>query len=296
MQTGISFPHLGISFANVKETVHFMGMDVSVYGIIMGIAVLVGIILFLFEMSQTRRNVDEYAELSIVSVVAGILGARFAYVFFAGRMTQLFAIRRGGLLFLGGLMTAVAAGVIWANYKDLQIRKTLDIATLGLLVGQIIGRFGEFFNRDYLGEYTEGIFAMQLPIHSVDVTSVTERMKNHIDIVDGVRCIQAHPLFLYEIMLCIGILIVVGIYRFNKKNDGEVFFLYLFLYSIGKIWLESLHTGGLSIPGFGLNAVQVLAIVCALGSLLVFVYLHVQSSGNKRKNKLTLSKELRKKH
>ena len=295
MQTRISFLNLGISFENVTGTFQFMGMGVSVYGIIMGIAILVGIALFLFEMSHTRKNVDEYAELSIVSVVAGIVGARIFYSIFAGKMSELFVIREGGLLFYGGLLTAVAAGVAWAYYRDLPMRKTLDVATLGLLVAQIIGRLGEFYNRDYIGEYTDGLFAMQLSIHSVDVTSVTERMKNHIDVVDGVRCIQVHPLFLYEMILCIVVLIAVGFYRFQKNNDGEIFFLYLFLYSLGKIWLESLHTGGLTMPGFGLNTVQVLAILFAIISLGVFIFLRLQGSGNKRKNKLTLSKELQKK-
>ena len=103
-----------------------------------------------------------------------------------------------------------------------------DTACVGLVLGQIIGRWGNFFNREAFGGYTNGLFAMQLPLNAVRSSDVTQEMMEHLQTIDGVQYIQVHPTFLYENLWNIGVLLLLLLFTKHKKFDGEIFLLYLF--------------------------------------------------------------------
>ena len=136
----------------------------------------------------------------------------------------------------------------------------------------MLGRWGNFFNREAFGEYTDSLFAMRLPLDAVRSSDVTAAMQEHIQVIDGVRYIQVHPTFLYESLWCCGVLLLLVFYRKYKKFDGELFLLYMFGYGLGRVWIEGLRTDQLIIPGVGLPVSQVLAgvIVAVSGALLLY--------------------------
>ena len=108
--------------------------------------------------------------------------------------------------------------------KKIPVGLMLDTGGCGLITGQMIGRWGNFFNREAFGEYTDGLFAMRLPLDAVRSGDVTEKMREHMETIDGVSCIQVSPTFLYESVWCLLVLILLLVYTRHKKFNGEVFF------------------------------------------------------------------------
>ena len=148
-----------------------------------------------------------------------------------------------------------------------------DTAGLGLILGQIIGRWGNFFNREAFGEYTDNLLAMRLPLDAVRSSDVTELMREHMEVIDGISYIQVHPTFLYESLWNLAVLVGLLLWRKHKKFQGEIFLLYLFGYGVGRFWIEGLRTDQLLIPGMKLPVSQVLAVVLVVVSTFTIVLL-----------------------
>ena len=123
----------------------------------------------------------------------------------------------------------------------------------------MIGRWGNFFNREAFGDYTDGIFAMQIPLNAARASDITTKMREHIVEISGVDFIQVHPTFLYESLWCLLVLVLLLAYRRRKAFDGEIVLLYLFGYGIGRVWIEGLRTDQLKLPVTGWPVSQVLA-------------------------------------
>ena len=157
-------------------------------------------------------------------------------------LKNIFNIREGGLAIYGGVIAAIITVIIFAKVKKLSAAVIFDTACLGLVAGQMIGRWGNFFNREAFGEYTDSLLAMRLPLDAVRSSDVTELMREHIETVKGVSYIQVHPTYLYESLWCLMVLVLLLLYRKHKKFNGEVFLLYLFGYGLGRAWIEGLRT------------------------------------------------------
>ena len=162
---------------------------------------------------------------------------------------------------------------VCAKWKKLCAPQIFDTIAIALINGQMLGRWGNFFNREAFGEYTDSVFAMQLPLDAVRAGDVTELMQKHIQVIDGVKYIQVHPTFLYESVWCCIVLICLVLYRKHKKFEGELFLLYLFGYGLGRVWIEGLRTDQLLIPGLGFPVSQVLAGVMVIATAVVLIYL-----------------------
>ena len=183
-------------------------------------------------------------------------------------------LREGGLGIYGGVIAAVITVIICARVKHLNAPQIFDTVALAILNGQMLGRWGNFFNREAFGEYTDSLFAMQLPLDAVRNSDVTEKMRANMQVVDGVSYIQVHPTFLYESVWCLILFILLFLYRKHKKYEGELFLLYLFGYGMGRVWIEGLRTDQLLIPGIGFPVSQLLAglIVVVTGGLLIYLW------------------------
>ena len=140
----------------------------------------------------------------------------------------------------------------------------------------MLGRWGNFFNREAFGEYTDSLFAMRLPLDAVRSGDVTELMRENMEQINGISYIQVHPTFLYESVWCCILLILLFQYRKHKKYEGELFLLYIFGYALGRVWIEGLRTDQLLLPGIGLPVSQVLAgcIVIFAGAALLYLRKH----------------------
>lgn len=277
MHTSIEFPNLGIHLENVGKTLTIFQFDIAYYGIVIGLGIVAGLLVAMYVAKRTKQEPENYIDLAMFAVVFGIIGARIYYVVFSWDMYKdhilsIFNIREGGLAIYGGVIAAVITVFVFARVKKLSAPLLLDTAVFGLVTGQMIGRWGNFFNREAFGEYTDNLFAMRLPLDAVRSTSdVTEKMWAHLETIDGVDYIQVHPTYLYESIWCLLVLVLLFIYLRHKVFDGEVFLVYLAGYGIGRFWIEGLRTDQLWLPGIGLPVSQVLAGVLVIVSVILIV-------------------------
>ena len=276
MHTEISFPNLGIYLKNVGKSIDLFGIEIAYYGIIIGTAILLGFWIAAREAKRTGQNPENYLDMGIIGVIAGIVGARLYYVIFSWDMYKdnlldIFNLREGGLAIYGGVIAAVISVLVLAKVKHLSAPQIFDTIAMALLNGQMLGRWGNFFNREAFGGYTDSLFAMRLPLDAVRSSDVTEQMRRHIERIDGVSYI--HPTFLYESLWCMVLLIILFAYRKHKKYEGELFLMYLFGYGLGRFWIEGLRTDQLLLPGVGIAVSQLLAGAIVVGTGAAMLYL-----------------------
>lgn len=286
MHETINFPNLGIELEHVGKSISVFGFEIAYYGMIIGLAILIGIFIAVAEAKRTRQNPEHYLDLAIIGVACGIIGARIFYVAFAwdtykDNLLSIFNTRQGGLAIYGGVIGAVIAILVYAKIKQLSAPQICDTIAISLVLGQAMGRWGNFFNREAFGDYTNGLFAMQLPTDAVRSGEITERMREHMVTVGGVEYIQVHPTFLYESMWCLAIVIILLAYRKHKKYEGQLFLMYLFGYGLGRVWIEGLRTDQLLIPGVGWPISQVIAGVMVVVAGGVLIYNHKNHKGMK---------------
>ena len=278
MHTEISFPNLGIYLKNVGKSIDLFGIEIAYYGIIIGTAILLGFWIAAREAKRTGQNPENYLDMGIIGVIAGIVGARLYYVIFSWDMYKdnlldIFNLREGGLAIYGGVIAAVISVLVLAKVKHLSAPQIFDTIAMALLNGQMLRRWGNFFNREAFGGYTDSLFAMRLPLDAVRSSDVTEQMRRHIERIDGVSYIQVHPTFLYESLWCMVLLIILFAYRKHKKYEGELFLMYLFGYGLGRFWIEGLRTDQLLLPGVGIAVSQLLAGAIVVGTGAAMLYL-----------------------
>lgn len=278
MTMSISFPNLGINLQNVGKSFSVFGFEIAFYGVIIGLGILAGVLMAVSEAKRTGQDTELYYDLAIYAVIFSVIGARLYYIIFSwdsykDDLLSIFNLRAGGLAIYGGVIAAIITVYVFSRIKKVSFGLLTDTAGLGLILGQIIGRWGNFFNREAFGEYTDSFLAMRLPIDAVRYTDVTEKMREHLELIDGISYIQVHPTFLYESLWNVAVLAGLLIWRKYKKFDGEVFLMYLIGYGVGRFWIEGLRTDQLLIPGIGWPVSQVLAAVMAVGSAIAIVCL-----------------------
>lgn len=277
MDMQIYFPHLGIYLEHVGKSFHVFGFEIAYYGCTMALGILVGYLLAAREAKRTGQNPENYLDMLIYAVFFSLIGARIYYVVFSwehykDNLLSIFNLRQGGLAIYGGIIGAVITVYVFCKKRKLNFRQMLDTACIGLVAGQIIGRWGNFFNREAFGEYTDGLLAMQLPVSAVRSNEITEKMWEHLETINGVDFIQVHPTFLYEGLWNLGVIIFLYWYRDRKKFEGELMLWYLTLYGAGRFWIESLRTDQLLIPVIGFPISQLLGLVIAVcGSVTIFM-------------------------
>lgn len=289
MNMSINFPHLGIHLEHVGKTVHVLGIDIAYYGIVIALSMIMGVGLILREVRRTGQDEDFYLNMLILSILIGVAGARAYYVFFSwenykDNLWEIFNTRGGGLAIYGGILFGVTTACVYSRKRKVPLGQMTDTACLGLVLGQILGRWGNFFNREAFGGYTDNLFAMQLPVDAVRKSEITSQMWEHVQNIQGVDYIQAHPTFLYESLWNALVLAFLLWFRSRKKFQGQVFCLYLIGYGVGRFWIEGLRTDQLtfSVGGAQIAVSQMLSLILAIGvGAAVLVVCHRQKSAEK---------------
>lgn len=269
MVQNINFPNLGIYLKNVGQSISIFGFEIAFYGIIIGLGVVSGILLAAHLAKKTGFDVEIIYDFALYAVTFAVIGARLYYVVFSwdsykDDLWSIFNLRGGGLAIYGAVIAAILTAIVYTKIKKFSFWTLADIGAPCLILGQIMGRWGNFFNREAFGGYTNNLFAMQLPIDAVNVSDVTREMMDHIKVIDGISYIQVHPTFLYESLWNLGVLIFLLVWRKHKKFQGEIFFMYLFGYGVGRFWVEALRTDQLLIPGTEFAVSQLLAAVLVI--------------------------------
>ena len=277
MDMEINFPNLGIYLDHVGKSISIFGFSIAYYGIVIVTGMMIAIWIAQREAKRTGQNPEQYLDLAMIGIAAGILGARIYYVIFAwdyykDDLLSIFNIRQGGLAIYGGIIGACIAVVIYSRKKKQNFGLLMDTASMSIVFGQIMGRWGNFFNREAFGDYTNNLFAMQLPVSAVRANEITQKMWDHMVTVNGVEYIQVHPTFLYESLWNVGVLLFLFWFRKRKKFNGEVFLMYLIGYGLGRIWIEGLRTDQLLLPVVGLPVSQLLSGCLVVGCTILVVW------------------------
>lgn len=268
----IAFPNLGIYLHNVPKSFSVFGFTIAFYGLIIGIGVMAGLLAVTKIAKKTGQNPDDYWDLAIWGILFGVVGARLYYVAFSwddykDNLLNIFKLRSGGLAIYGGVIAAYITLYVWCRIKKKSMALVGDTAMPGLILGQAIGRWGNFMNREVFGDYYNGLFSMQLPVSDVrDPSDITEKIASHIPA--GANYINVHPTFLYESVWNLLVFVLLLVYRKHKKFDGEICLLYLGGYGIGRFIIEGIRTDTLFVPGTTVPVSQVLAlgmVVAAIG-------------------------------
>lgn len=269
----IGFPGLGIEEINPPDGFSIFGFEIKFYGVIIALGVLFAVIYACRRAKEFGLTQDDIYNIVLVGVPCAIVGARLYYVILYGTpFSEWLNIRDGGIAIYGGVIGAVSGVGIYSLFSKERRKKFLpcaDIAGLGLLIGQSLGRWGNFFNREAFGSYCDNIFAMRLPESCLYGLSDPAIAELRAKAVDGF--VQVHPTFLYESAWNALGLLVLHFLSKKRKFDGQVFLYYLAWYGLGRMWIEGLRTD--SLMGGSLRFSQVVAIVSVVVSLALLLWI-----------------------
>ena len=276
MPYDLSFVNLGIKIQSLKNSINILGLDIAFYGIIIACGMLLGLVIATRDARRRGQNPDDYSDFALYAIIFSIIGARLYYVIFSWDLykdnpIQILNIRGGGLAIYGGVIAAALTLYFFCKIKKKSFLEMADTGVLGLVTGQILGRWGNFFNMEAFGSYTNNLFAMQLRKDLVNPAMISENLINNIVNVNGVEYIQVHPTFLYESTWNLFLLIFLLWYRKKQTFKGEIFYLYLGGYGLGRFIIEGLRTDSLMLFGTGIAVSQGLALLCFIISMIMII-------------------------
>ena len=255
----ISFPMLGDWSIDPPYSFNLFGLEIYFYGVIIALGFILAALYCAKRAKEFGLSSDELYELVIWLIPTCIIGARLYYVlfkldYFIANPDKIFALRDGGLAIYGGIIAGIIVGIIWCRAKKIRVFAVADLTAFGLLIGQSVGRWGNFINREAFGAQTEIFCRMGLT-------------------VPGFETLYVHPTFLYESLWNFFGLIVLHIWsnKGKSKYDGQVFWLYILWYGLGRAWIEGLRSDSLYIGSTDIRVSQLLAIVSAVVSLVILI-------------------------
>ena len=253
----VSFPGLGLEMKINPVAFTIGSFEVFWYGIIIGIGFALALFFALKNVNRFGIDRDGFIDCVLVGLVFGIIGARLYYVIFrwgeyySQHMNEILAIHSGGLAIYGGVIGGLSGGCIVAKKKKLPIPAILDISVMGLIIGQGLGRWGNFFNQEAFGTPTD------LPWRMVS---------------ENTGGIGVHPCFLYESLWCLTGFVLLYIFsRKFRKYDGQIFLLYLVWYGAERMIVEGLRTDSLYTPFLNLRVSQILAALTMLTGIVLLI-------------------------
>mgnify|MGYP000766920069 CR=1 FL=1 len=277
--SSIQFPNLHINIDNLPKGFNIFGVEIAFYGCIIAFGILMGILTACLEARHTGQDYNKYIDFAIYAIIFSVLGARLYYVafswdYYSKHPTQIFNIRGGGLAIYGGVIAAIITCFVYTRFKKMSFRLVADTGVLGLLVGQIIGRWGNFFNREAFGQVTGDKNPLAMRIYFDDyysITQVPDVVREGMEKLRGkaleeIGYIQVQPTFLYESVWNVFVLVMILIFRKKKKFNGEILLWYLIGYGLGRAVIEGFRTDQLIMPVTGWPVSQFLSIVLVLAA------------------------------
>lgn len=285
----IYFPHLNLQFDISSVAFEIFGLPIYWYGIILTSGIVLGTLMAVYIAKRENVNPELITDFVLYDIIFALIGARFYFVIFnwdyyKANPSEILNIRQGGIAIYGAVIMSIIVAVIYTKIKKINFWKFADIATYGLILGQVIGRYGNFVNKEAFGGYTNNPLAMAI-LKSAAKPPISEEVLDNVQTYFNAEYIQVHPTFFYESTWNLILLIFLLIYRKHKKGSGEIFFLYLVGYGIGRFWIEGLRTDQLLLPHLQIPASQVVAIFSGLMGIIGIILCH------KRANKFELSKK-----
>lgn len=283
----------GIKIDNVMFTIPGLNLEIYWYGFLIALGMVLAMIYAYRRVRKFGLEPDRFTDMVLAGFIGGIIGARAYYVVFSldkyltdegtFDLWAALSIRDGGLAIYGGVIGALIFGLLVAKIRKVKIAPLLDLAGLGFLIGQCIGRWGNFFNQEAFGSKTS------LPWGMVSKDILNELYffyypENVSVITNRALDMIAHPCFLYESLWCLVGFLALHFYSKHRKFDGEIFLLYIGWYGLGRFWIEGLRTDSLYLVNtetLKLKVSQLVAGTCVIfaAALLIYMYVTVKKKG-----------------
>jgi len=287
MENYVSFPGLGIDPFHMERTFTVFGRDIAWYGVIICIGIILAVTYSLLRAKYTEKiGVDPMTDLAFFLVLFGIIGARLYYVIFEfdryvvtgkgffgnlwGTLKNAVAVWEGGLAIYGAIIAGFIVILLFCKIKKIALMKVLDLAAPGVMIGQLIGRWGNFVNVEAYGADTT--LPWRMGIHVTD-----PRFENAAEMGIWAKESYVHPTFLYESLWnLIGFGIANLIYR-KKRFNGQIFYFYIGWYGFGRMIIEGLRTDSLYIGGTGIRVSQLIGFATFLVGAVMSVILYIKA-------------------
>ncbi len=250
----VGFPSLGIEL-NISNIAFTLGeLDVYWYGIIIGTALLLSYLLAYLRAKKSDIEPDHITNIVLICTPFAIIFARLYYVLFSldyylANPEKIFALRDGGIAIYGAVIGAIISCLIYCKVKKLNTLKIFDLCIPSVALGQAIGRWGNFFNKEAYGVQTSSFLRMT--------------------IYEGGKLIDVHPTFLYESLWNLLVFVVLLVISKKKKYHGQIFTLYITLYGLGRFFIEGLRTDSLYIGDFRIS--QIIAGISFISGLTILI-------------------------
>ena len=263
----VRFPGLwGLEFEIRRWAFELFGFKIYWYGIIIALAFLVAVLLAVKSCRKYGLEPDNILDLVLYAAPAAIVGARLYYVIlswdqFKDNLIEIFLTRNGGLAVYGGIIAALLVAWIYAKKKKISILHLLDFCVPYLVLGQGIGRWGNFVNQEAFGTMTSLPWRMNGEYADAYLNS----LQQNLDLSKW----GVHPAFLYESLWNVAVFLFLIFYRKRKKFEGEVLYLYLILYGAGRFLIEGLRTDSLMLGSIRVSQMLSLLLVLVFGMLLI---------------------------
>lgn len=254
----ITFPNLGIELNPSRVAFSLFGKDIYWYGIIIALGFALAVIYAMRRVDEFGLVQDNILDFIFVAVPAAVICARLYYCIFEWESYKndpisVLYIWEGGIAIYGAVIGSIIAAVLFCKVKKVPLLPLMDIGALGLLIGQMIGRWGNFINREAHGAVTDSFFKMGL--------------------VSGGETVYYHPTFLYESLWNLVGFILLHFFSKKRKFDGQIFLGYVIWYGLGRAWIEGLRTDSLYLLDTGIRVSQLLAAVSAIAGIAVMIHI-----------------------
>lgn len=250
----IAFPGLSIGPFKIYESFKILGLNIHFYGVIIALGIVAAYVFCSKIAKSYSVDAETLLDVLLVGLPSAIIGARLYYVVFSwdsykDDFLSVFKIWEGGIAIYGAIIGAILGVVIYCRIKKVKITKILDTCSFGLLIGQMIGRFGNFVNAEAYGGKTTLPWRMELCDLGISV----------------------HPTFLYESLWNLGVfLLLIFFFKKRQKFEGEMFLTYISAYGLGRLWIEGLRSDSLYLGPIRVS--QLVALLCFLvaGSFVIY--------------------------
>ena len=284
-QLSVEFPNFGIKFHDMPIGVDFGSFHIAFYGMFIGLGMILGTLISLNYVRKIGYDVEDFLDLALGIIAFCLVGARAYYVLFrwdyySKNPKEIIMLKEGGLAIYGGIIAGAIVCFVFVKIKKIPFLLVADVAMEGLLLGQILGRWGNFTNRECFGTActTKNPLAMRIYFDkyfsSSDVPDVVAKGMEKITgkSIDALGYIQVHPTYLYESLGNLILLIIVIIVASKKKYDGQMLFTYLIGYGVVRFLVEGIRTDQLQIGNTGIAVSQALSGILFVCGILLMIF------------------------
>jgi phosphatidylglycerol:prolipoprotein diacylglycerol transferase len=264
----IEFPNIGLELRVDRVAFNLFGIDIYWYGILITVGVVLGFAYAIRRANKVGLPPEHVFDTAFAGAIGGFVGARLYYVLFNldkyDFVSAITGIRDGGLAIYGGIIGALLTAFVYTRIRHIRLLPILDLAGPAFLIGQGIGRWGNFFNQEAFGEATAGNLPWGMTGGRIMVDPA----------VAGIEGALVHPCFLYEFVVCVIGFVLLSLWFKHRKFDGEIFLLYVIWYGANRAWIEGLRTDSLYLGQFRIS--QLVSIAAVIFAVIVLILCRVR--------------------